>query len=1098
MHAFKSLKSNLGRFLMAFASMKHNHRGYFNFIFLSMMLFGIIMAPLASFAALKPAAALLNDLGQSPILVQSSAPAANVIRLDYQVPAPLFQNVNHQMLKIKALQRCFLGNALFYGTPGQPEIPLIYSRVILPPGHTVDAIKVIPKKEITLPGTYTLSYAEIPQPLSSTTIIWAKPDLSIYDSDNGYPGKSFDLTSIQYRCGVPIAEIDIYPMTYYPKSGKIKYCREFTLEVTTKPDPTGGTDLAPRPERFFDGYTMTEENPEMLAAYPKKLGKDAASAENYQWIVISEDSVLSATTSPTLQDLIDFRKTKGFTAKGVPMSQVRQQSGANDKEKLRNFIKYAWQNWSTKWVLLAGDVNIIPLWTVAATNGTESDNLPTDMPYQCIDQATWNNDYTAEVFIGRFSGQTKAEIANQVFKTIEYESGANNESYYVNGLSLGEKLDNSTYGTVPMNEIEKIFTDKSSDWKFESLYDSPTYTWNKTALIDMLNKNKYSIINHLGHSNTTYSFKLYNGDEAKLTNNKFIFVKSQGCIPGAFDKDCFAERITTQNRTGMFAAVMNSRYGWYTPRTPQNGSSHIVHRAFWQACWQQDMNYFGEFNEYSHRTQTRYRWDILESNLFGDPAVKFKGKESDPYIQVMAPNGGEQWEVGNTFPITWDDNIDENVKIELLKGTTVNQTLAASVPSNGSWTWAIPTTFTQGTDYKIRITSISNTSLRDESNATFSIGPKSELALTAPIGGEVWEKQKSYDITWTDNLTGAVDIDLYRGASLYRSIAEGTPSDGSFTWTIPDSIQSGTDYKIRVTSVEKPFLFDTNDVPITIRNPVVAIPYTQNFETFDTGTVPLRAYWEQLDDDDLDWTVKQGPTPSRTGAAPDMTGPRTDHTSGTSTGKYVYIEASQPNNPDKEAQMVTPFFSLVGVTSAQMSFFYHMFSDSNQMGTLYVDAKAETDATWQEGIITITSNQGDQWKQKVFNLQSYDGKIVQFRFRGITGKGWCSDICIDDFSISGGTGTPDAAGKPPATYGMWFNGTRLNYAVPAIGGEMPPVSIMLYTLQGKQARTIVNGARSPGIYSVDLASGRNIIPPGVYLCTMKAGKYASVQKLTVK
>jgi hypothetical protein len=1081
---------------MIHAWIKPSHNVSAYVIFCAVLTAGITMFPVTGSAALKPAAALLNDLGQSPILVQSYGPAKNSIRLDYQVPVPLFQNVTHQILKSKALQRCFLGNALFYGTPGRPEIPLIYSRVILPAGHTVESIKMVPKKELTLPGAYSLSYAEIPQPLSSTTITWAKPDLSIYDSDNGYPGKSYDLTSIQYRCGIPIAEIDIYPMTYYPKSGKIKYCREFTLEVTTKPDPTGGTDLTPRPERFFDGYTMTEDNPEMLESYPRPLGKEAVSAENYQWIVISEDTVLSATTpTPNLQTLIEFRKTKGFTTKGVPMSQVRQQSGANDREKLRNFIIYAYKTWSTKWVLLAGDINIIPLYKVYATNGTERDSLPTDMPYQCLDGATWNNDYVAEVYIGRISGQTKTEISNQIYKTIEYESGANNESYYVNGLSLGEKLDNTTYGTSAINQIEALFP---AEWKFDSLYDSPSFTWNKTTLINKLNTNQYSIINHLGHANATYALKLTNGDETKFTNNKFTFVKSQGCIPGSFDKDCFAERITTQNRMGMFAVVMNSRYGWYTPTTPVNGSSHIVHRAFWEACWKQEMNYFGEFNEYSHRTQTRYRWDILESNLFGDPATKFKGKESDPFVQVMAPNGNEQWEVGNTFPITWDDNIDENVKIELLKGTSVNQTLAASVPSNGSWTWAIPATFTQGTDYKIRITSITTASLSDESNAAFSIGPKSELALTAPLGGDVWEKQKSYDITWTDNLTGAVDIDLYRGASLYRSIAEGTPSDGSFTWTIPDSIQSGTTYKARVTSVEKPFLFDSSDAPITIRNPVVAIPYTQTFETFDTGTVPLRAYWEQLDDDDLNWTVKQGPTPSRTGAAPDMTGPRADHTSGTSTGKYVYVEASQPNNPDKEAQMVTPFFSLVGVSSAQMSFFYHMFSDSNQMGTLYIDAKTETDATWQDGIITLTGNQGDQWKQKMFNLQSYDGKIIQFRFRGITGKGWCSDICVDDIVISVNTGAPSYTKVVPTAFGMSFYGSRLTYAIPITPANKTPVTIALYNLQGKHVRTLVNDDKSPGSYTVDLASPNVRTAPGLYVCTMKAGNYASVQRVTVK
>jgi hypothetical protein len=545
---------------------------------------------------------------------------------------------------------------------------------------------------------------------------------------------------------------------------------------------------------------------------------------------------------------------------------------------------------------------------------------------------------------------------------------------------------------------------------------------------------------------------------------------------------------------------MNSRYGWYAPTNPTNGSSHIVHRAFWEACWKKDMSYFGEFNEYSHRIYgSKYRWDILESNLFGDPAVKFKGKKLDPFVQVMSPNGNEQWEVGNTFPITWDDNIDDNVKIELLKGSTVNQVLAASVPSNNTWQWAIPAAFTQGTDYRVRISSITTATLSDTSDTFFTIGPKSELSLTAPSGGEVWEKQKSYDITWTDNLTGAVDIDLYRGASLYFSIAEKTESDGSFTWTVPDSIQSGTTYNVRVTSVDKPFLFDSCDAPFTIRNPALAIPYTQNFQTFDTGTVPLRAYWEQLDDDDFDWTIKLGPTPTRINVShPNVTGPMADHTSGNATGRYVYIEASGANSPTKEAQMLTPLFSLVGWTSIQVSFFSHMFSDSNSMGNLYLDVKTETDTAWRKEIIAITGNQGDQWKQSVYDLREYDGKIVQFRFRGITGANSYSDICIDDFSVSGGTGTIGVTATPPATYRMWVNGTRLTYAVPAMTGESPRLAIVLYTLQGKLVRTIADGKKLPGIYTVDFTASRNSIAHGVYLCSMKAGKFATVQRVTVK
>ncbi|MBN2035328.1 MAG: hypothetical protein JW768_01165 [Chitinispirillaceae bacterium] len=1056
--------------------------------------FLFLLIPAASHAVMKPAAALLNDLGQKPILVQSSLPQTNLIRLEYQVPAPLFQQMNHQFMKNKALQRCFLGNAIFYGKPGQPELPLVYSRVILPAGHTVESISFIPKKEITLPGAYTLSYAEIPHPLSATTITWAKPDMAIYDSDNGYPGKRYDLTSIQYRCGAPIAEIDIYPMTYYPKSGTIKYCREFALEVKTKPDPTGGSDLAPRVERFFDGYLMTEENPEMLAIYPKPLRKNASS-DNYEWIVISEDTVLSATTTPNLQTLIEFRQSKGFTARGVPMSEVRQQSGSANSDKLRNFIKYAYENWNTKWVLLAGDINIIPLRTVQASNGSETDNLPTDMPYQCLDGTTWNNDYAAEVFIGRFSGQTRAEIANQIFKTIEYESGAASESYYTNGLSLGEKLDNTTYGTSCMNQLEELFP---SEWDFDSLYDSPTYTWNSSALLTKINSDQFSIINHLGHSNATYGMKLRNGNESQFNNEKFIFVKSQGCIPGAFDRDCFAERITTQTRTGFFGAVMNSRYGWYSPRNPTSGSSHIVHRSFWQACWNEDMSYFGEFNEYSHRINTRYRWDILESNLFGDPAVLFKGKEAEPFIQVVSPNGGEEWEAGRTFPVRWDANVEGNLKIELIKGTAVNQTLTTSTPNTGSWNWAIPESFTQGSDYKIRITSVQTTSLRDESNATFTIGPRSELSVVAPNGGENFEKGTVCEITWTDNLSGNVSIILYRDSSIILDIVENTASDGSYNWTIPSTVQSGSNYWVRVVSVDKEWLWDENDGAFSIRNPAVAIPYTQTFESFDVGTVPLIQYWEQLDDDDLDWTIIQGPTPSRNGSSPNVTGPMADHTSGNATGKYIYVEASSNNSPDKEAQMVTPLFSLVGVVSAQMGFFYHMYSDSNHMGDLYVDARIEGSATWTEGIIHISGDQGDQWKQQVFDLNAYVGQLVQFRFRGITGESWASDICIDDFSITGGTGNPVRRAALPATFGLSFSGSLLTYLIPATVPAKVPVTIALYNLQGKQVQTLVNGAMNPGRYTIDLAASQSRTAKGLYICAMKAGDFSAVERVTVR
>lgn len=94
-----------------------------------------------------------------------------------------------------------------------------------------------------------------------------------------------------------------------------------------------------------------------------------------------------------------------------------------------------------------------------------------------------------------------------------------------------------------------------------------------------------------------------------------------------------------------------------------------------------------------------------------------------PTIKVTTPNKNDQWLAGNTYAIKWafTDNPGPNVKIELLKNNIVNLVIISSTINNKSYTWAIPLNQTLGTDYKIRITSTSNSSYTDTSDYNFSI-----------------------------------------------------------------------------------------------------------------------------------------------------------------------------------------------------------------------------------------------------------------------------------------------------------------------------------------------------------------------------------------
>ena len=171
-------------------------------------------------------------------------------------------------------------------------------------------------------------------------------------------------------------------------------------------------------------------------------------------------------------------------------------------------------------------------------------------------------------------------------------------------------------------------------------------------------------------------------------------------------------------------------------------------------------------------------------------------------------------------------------------------------------------------------------------------------------------------------------------------------------------------------------------IPILSFGQVVnTFPWVNNFE----NNIPL----EQDPNDDGDWLLKQGQTPSFN------TGPLGDHTTG--NGTYFYVESSNPNFPGKQFISYTPTFDVSATPGKVLSFWYHMFGPA--MGELEV---AIVDVTGN--YIFIDAYNGDQgmaWNLGYYPLDSFnlqhDFKIA---FVGNTGTSYTSDICIDDIMIS--------------------------------------------------------------------------------------------------
>ncbi|MBN1968880.1 MAG: hypothetical protein JXR48_02010, partial [Candidatus Delongbacteria bacterium] len=171
-----------------------------------------------------------------------------------------------------------------------------------------------------------------------------------------------------------------------------------------------------------------------------------------------------------------------------------------------------------------------------------------------------------------------------------------------------------------------------------------------------------------------------------------------------------------------------------------------------------------------------------------------------PDITVTNPTSSTTWQIGSNASIQWDDNISENVKIELYKGDDFVQDIIATTSSNGSYSWTVPTSLTAGTDYKVKITSVNNSSLYDYSD-TFTVSLAPDITVTNPTSSTTWQMGSSVSIQWSDNISENVKIELYKGSNAVQTISSSTSSNGSYSWTVSTSLTPGSDYKVKITSV---------------------------------------------------------------------------------------------------------------------------------------------------------------------------------------------------------------------------------------------------------------------------------------------------------
>jgi hypothetical protein len=208
-----------------------------------------------------------------------------------------------------------------------------------------------------------------------------------------------------------------------------------------------------------------------------------------------------------------------------------------------------------------------------------------------------------------------------------------------------------------------------------------------------------------------------------------------------------------------------------------------------------------EWNENKNLTR------ILENMILYNPGAGFTS------INITSPISNDSWEVGSTQTITWDATGTINiVKIDLYMNGAFVTEITASTPNDGSFTWLVTPGLTDSTLYQVRVSDADYPLTYDNSD-NFEIEDLRSITVTSPISGDHWIMENDYYINWTSTGTiPNVKIELYASSILILEVAASTPNDGSFLWSIPNTLVNFTDYVIRVSDLIDPTLFDDSDL----------------------------------------------------------------------------------------------------------------------------------------------------------------------------------------------------------------------------------------------------------------------------------------------
>lgn len=195
-------------------------------------------------------------------------------------------------------------------------------------------------------------------------------------------------------------------------------------------------------------------------------------------------------------------------------------------------------------------------------------------------------------------------------------------------------------------------------------------------------------------------------------------------------------------------------------------------------------------------------------------------------VTITAPGADTNWIESTVRTISWTSTGDGGayVLLELFEGDIVVDTIAAAASlAAGQFNWLVPVTLPTSPRYRVRVTSIADSSITDFSDRFTITHVIPQISVTAPGTASVWNVGSPCTINWNSSgpVGGNVSIGLYQDSALVWPMLPSVTNNGAYAVTLPSDLPGGNRYRIKVAGVASPAVYSFSDyftiIPMPIR-----------------------------------------------------------------------------------------------------------------------------------------------------------------------------------------------------------------------------------------------------------------------------------------